>query len=153
MSRARHAAQMDLLAWQAPEVVRAFDPATVRGGTLAARIARAVSVALNDCPLSREEVAKRMSVYLGVRVSKAMLDAYASAAREDHAISLPRFMALIDATGDRRLLELLAEGFGWAVIERRHLPLIEMAAVQERINELQGTRDMLRREARAKGAL
>jgi len=153
MSRARHAAQMDLLAWQAPEVVRAFDPAMVRGGTLAARIARAVSVALHDCHMDREDVARRMSIYLGARVSKAMLDAYASAAREDHAISLPRFMALIDATGDRRLLELLAEGFGWAVIERRHLPLIDMAAVTEQMDELAKRRDALRREARAKGAL
>ena len=64
-----------------------------------------------------------------------MIDAYASIARDDHVISTPRFMALLQVTADRRLLELLAEPAGWAVIERRYLPLIELAAVREREDE------------------
>ncbi len=151
--RAAHPDQMDLLAWQQPEVVRAFPPEQVRGATFAARIARAVSVALTDCAAPRAEVAGRMSDYLGQKISLAMLNAYASAARDDHTISLPRFLALLHATGDQRLLELLAEPFGLAVIERKHLPLIEMALVSERIAELKGMHEAKRREARAKGGL
>jgi hypothetical protein len=36
---------MDLLAWQAPEVVRSFAPELVRGVTFEARLSRAVSLA------------------------------------------------------------------------------------------------------------
>lgn len=151
--RAAHPDQMDLLAWQQPEVVRAFAPEMVRGATFAARIARAVSVAMQECEVPRAEIAARMSAYLGQKISLAMLNAYASAARDDHTISLPRFMALLHATGDQRLLELLAEPFGLAVIERKHLPLIEMALVSERIAELKGMHEAKRREARAKGGL
>lgn len=150
---ARRPTQPDLLDWQQPEIVRAFPPELVRGPTMEARIARAVSVALQDCVKTREQVAVCMSAYLGTRVSKAMLDAYASAAREEHTISLPRFLALIDATGDRRLLELLAEQFDLAVIERKHLPLIDMALVRERIDELKDVVNAKRREARSKGGL
>lgn len=151
--RANHPDQMDLLAWQAPEVVRSFAPELVRGVTFEARLSRAVSLALQDCGAPRAEIAERMSTFLGQKVSLAMLNAYASAAREEHTISLPRFLALMHATGDQRLLELLAEPFGLAVIERKHLPLIEMALVSERITELKGMHEAKRREARAKGGL
>lgn len=145
--------QPDLLDWTPPAPVAAFAPELVRGATLEARIARAVSVALQDCKLTRDEIAARMGAWLGSKVSTNMLNAYASAGRQDHPIGLTRFLALVHATGDRRLLELLAEMFGWAVIERRHLPLIEIAAVQERLDELNRTKDALRRQARAGGGL
>lgn len=147
------ARQPDLLDWTPPAPVAAFAPEQVRGATLEARIARAVSVALQESKLTRDEIAARMSAWLGEKVSLNMLNAYASVARGDHSIGLSRFLALVQATGDRRLLELLAEMFGWAVIERRHLPLIEMAAVQERLDELHRTKDALRRQARAGGGL
>ena len=106
--------QPDLLDWTPPEPVAAFAPEQVRGATLEARIARAVSVALQDCKLTRDEVAARMTGWLGTKVTVNMLNAYASVARGDHPIGLTRFIALVQATGDRRLLELLAEMFGWA---------------------------------------
>ncbi|WP_240554602.1 hypothetical protein [Acetobacter cibinongensis] len=59
---------------------------------------------------------------------------------------MPRFNALIGATGDRRLVEFLAEGHGWTVIERRYLPMIELAAVAERKKELTRMEMGLRRQ-------
>ena len=82
-----------------------------------------------------------------------MLDAYASEARREHAIPVTRLIALMHATGDRRLLQLIAEPLGWAVIERRYLPMIELAAVQDQRDELAKRADALRRAARAGGAL
>jgi hypothetical protein len=149
----RRLAQPDLLDWQPPEPVVAYEPAHVRAANVAASIARAVSATLRDCRLPRDEVAQRMSDYLGERVSKHMLDAYASEARQDHPIPVTRLVALMHATGDRRLLQLLADPLGWAVIERRHLPMIELAAVQEQRDELARRTDALRRAARAGGAL
>lgn len=147
------ARQPDLLAWEAPQASLAFDERQVRGATLAARISRAVSVAMQDAGVSRRTLATRMSDFLGEVVSPAMLDAYASVGREAHRINLPRFLALVHATGDRRLLELLAEPMGWAVIERRFLPLIEVAAIREQEDELRRKRDALVRRARAEGAI
>ncbi len=149
----RHPAQPDLLEWQPPETVVAFEPAQVRAASVAASIARAVAATLRDCGLPRDQVAERMSAYLGERVSKAMLDAYASEARREHAIPVTRLIALMHATGDRRLLQLIAEPLGWAVIEARHLPLIEVAAIREHEDELRRRREALTRRARTGGGL
>lgn len=146
-------AQPDLLDWQPPEAVVAFAPEQVRAASVAASIARAVAAALRDAEAPREEIAQRMSAYLGEKVSKSMLDAYASEARREHQIPVTRLIALMHATQDRRLLQLIAEPLGWAVIERRHLPLIELAAVQDRQEELRRRADTLRKAARTGGAL
>lgn len=151
--RATDPSQGDLLAWEPPATTVAFDEREVRAVSLAARLSRAVSVALPDCGLPREEVARRMGEYLGRPVSKAMLGAYASAGRDEHAISAPRLLALVHATRDRRLLELLAEPFGWAVVERRHLEAIELASVREKQDELRRHVEALARRLRAAGGL
>lgn len=149
----RPSSQLSLLDWTPPEATVRFDDRMVRAASIRAQVCRAIAVALGDCHVPREEIAARMSAFLGERISKHMLDAYASQAREEHAISLPRFLALLHVTQDRRLLELIAEMFGWAVIERRHLPLIELAAVQDRVDELRRTADALKRQAKSRGAL
>lgn len=145
--------QPSLLDWQPPQPVAAFEPARVRAATMHGQIARAVAECLRDAAaagLAREMVAERMSAILGAKVTKAMLDAYASQAREEHAISLARFIALMQATGDRRLLELLAEPQGWAVIERADLPLIELAALAEHQNEIERRMKALQAQARGR---
>lgn len=135
------AGQLDLLGWQPPQPVTRFDARTVRASGVAAMVSRAVATALRECEAPREVIAQRMGAYLGEHVSRHVLDAYASQARADHRISLPRFVALVHATGDRRLLQACAELFGWAVIESRYLPMIELAAVQQQ-------RQALARQAR-----
>ncbi len=144
--------QLDLLTdWTPPPATVRFDDTQVRAATMEAQISRAVATALRDCPDRREDIAKRMGEFLAEKVTVNMVNAYASQARADHAISLPRFIALLSVTRDRRLLQFLAEMMGWAVIEQKHLPLIELAAVQEKLGELQAAAAALRRKAR--GAL
>lgn len=152
-ARRAHPDQLDLLSWQRPEPVARFEEREVRARSLAGRIARGVAVAMRECALSRDEIAARMSDYLGQPVGVPMLNAYASPSRDDHRIGAVRLIALIHVTGDRRLMELLANEFGWAVIERRYLTLIDIAAVQEREDELRQTRKALRRTARREGVL
>lgn len=154
--RAATPGQMTLLDWEPPQPVTRFAPERVRGGTKQQQLARAIGAALKDADargVTREDIAERMSEFLGERVSKHMLDAYASPARGEHVISLLRFLALLHATGDRRLLELLAEPLGWAVVEQRHVALIELAAVQDKQDELRRQAEALKRRARAQGAL
>lgn len=145
--------QPDLLSWRPPQPVARFEPERVRAVSTRAVVCRAISDALRGTGQPREAIARRMSEFLGEEVSKHMLDAYASPAREEHTISVPRFLALLHATRDRRLLELLAEPFGWTVIERRYLPLIELAAVREHEDEVRRRAEALRRQARAGGLL
>lgn len=152
MPPTRPDAQLDLLAWQAPRPVVRFEPARVRAASLDGQIARAVAEALRDAAAAgtpREEIARRMGDILGERISKTMLDAYASQAREEHRISLSRFLALMQATGDRRLLELLAEPMGWAVIDRADLALIELGALREHADEVARRMKALQQQAKA----
>lgn len=153
MKRPAPPQQMELLAWSPPAPLRRFEEHRVRAQTAGARIARAVAASLADCGHDRAEVARRMGEFLGHPVSLHMLNAYASPSRAEGTISLPRFIALLHATGDQRLLQVLAEPLGWAVVERRFVPLIDLAAVQERAEDLRRQADALRRRARAEGAL
>lgn len=140
--------------WEPPAATVRFDTEQVRAATLPHLICRAVSAALKDTDQPRPEIARRMSDFLGGDpVTVNMLNAYASPAREDHPISVARFIALLHATKDRRLLELLAEPMGWTVIERKFLPMIELAAVTERQRELGRHADALRRKASQGGVL
>ena len=148
---AQSPAQLSLLEWTPPEPTVRFDEVQVRAATIEARVSRAIAAALKDSVSDRQAVAEAMGDFLGQRVTKNMLDAYASVAREDHPITIARFVALLHATRDRRLLELIAEPLGWAVIDRKMLPLIELAAVQEKQRELHAQADALRR--RAKGVI
>ena len=128
--------QFDLLAWSPPETVAAFDPQVIRANSYGGRLSRAISVSLDGCGYSRAEIAARMSEHLGRKISLNILNAYASVARDTHEISVSRFDALVSATGARRLLEFVAADHGFSVIDRRYLPMIELAAVQEHKREI-----------------
>lgn len=80
------------------------------------RVSAAVSMALKDDPRSRDEIAGAVSALLDEPVSKLMLDAYASEAREGHAISVARFMALIVVTNRHDLFDALVRETGAALL-------------------------------------
>ena len=154
--KATDPAQLNLLDWQPAKPLRRFADERVRAGSIAGNVARAVAEALRDAAtagLSREEMARRMSDYLGETVSRHMLDAYASQAREEHIPSVVRFIALLHASGDVRLLQMIAEMFGWAVVPRKFVPLIELANLREQEDELRRQREAILREARRERVL
>jgi hypothetical protein len=147
----RDSRTMDLLNWQPPEPAVRFEEHQVRGATLNARICRAMAVALEECTATRDEVAERMSEYLGIKVSKPMLDAYVSEARDTHTINIVRFAALVHATHDWRLLSLLPELFGFAVVDERYVALIRAQQIREKATELGKLADVEERRARGIG--
>lgn len=144
--------QLDLLDWEPTDPVQAFPPEVVRAASIAATISKGVSAALKDCEIPRAEVARLMSEYLDETVSENMLNAYAAEARSEHIINIVRFIALLQVTRDRRLLEEIARLFEWAVIERKYLPAIELAELQEHQAELAREADARRRALRKSGA-
>lgn len=142
---------LDLLAWEPPALVDRFDETSVRAATLRARIAHAVSATMKDCRLAREEIARRMSDWLGEKVTKNMLDAYASEAREAHTIPFLKLLALVHVTRDVRLLQLGAELFDRSVVEDRWLPWVEVGQLADRKEDIDSAFQSARRMAR-KGA-
>ncbi|AUN31274.1 DNA transposition protein [Niveispirillum cyanobacteriorum] len=148
MAPRRDSNTMDLLSWQPPAAPAAFAPEVVRAATLRATLAKGVGAALKESDKGREVIALEMGDYLGEVVPKSMLDAYASESREEHVISLVRFIALIHATRDYRLLQLLADQFGLAVIEARYVPAIEQAVLDDKIAELTQRRNVANKKWR-----
>ena len=95
----------------------AFDPpglpsqAAALAG-LERQICSAVGAILNSDPRSRFAIAAEMSELLDETVSKEMLDAYASPAREGHKVAMSRFMALVVVTNRHDLMDPLLRSIG-----------------------------------------
>lgn len=139
---------LDLLSWEPAAVVERYDEERVRASSLRARIAKAVSETLKEATAPREEIAMHMSHWLGEEVSKNMLDAYASEAREEQTISFLRLLALVHVTGDVRLLQLGAEMFGHSVIDDKYLAWVEIGQLADTKNEIEKALDAAKRNAR-----
>jgi hypothetical protein len=137
MGRAPRTTGTPLLDWQPPEVAPSFEDVQVRSASLRGRIAKAVSTVLKDCDLGRAEIAFRMGEYLSEDVSLAMLDAYASEAREDHVISVVRLIALFRVTEDARLIQVLTDGSDYRVIPAKYMGAIKAAIIKDKISELE----------------
>lgn len=75
-------------------------------------IASGVSRALGEDPRSRFEIAGAVSALLGEDVSKFMLDAYASEAREEHNVSAERWLAILAATSRFDILDATLKRIG-----------------------------------------
>lgn len=143
--------QADLLSWAPSEPIVRFEPRAVQAASFDQRLCKAMALALKESQLDRSTIAARMGAFLGKEVTKAMLDAYVSPARDTHQISVTRFLALLHVTHDRRLLELLSEPFGWAVVDERHADAIaevELAEKRDEIERQLQLRRMKRRGAR-----
>ncbi len=138
---------LDLLTeWNPPAVaVRFTQPERVRGSSFSQRISRAVSEVLKDCGKTRDEIAAAMSEYTGEEVTKNMLDAYASMARESHTISLERAFALLHATGDARIFGMELERFDLAVIPERYLGAVDDAMIEDQREQLRKSQLAARR--------
>ena len=151
MARPRDNRTLDLFDdWQPPEVVQRFDDTRVRASSLRQKMALGVAETLKGSDLDRDAIAEAMAAWLGEDVSKNLLDAYASQAREEHVISLLRLIALIHATGDLRILQMIAELFDHSVIDDRYLPWIEVGQLAERKDEFDRAFDAARRKAKAR---
>lgn len=85
-------------------------PAVLAG--LEQEISSTVGTILASTPMSREEIAARMSELLAEPVSRAMLDAYSSPARTEHKVPMSRFFALVLATKRHDLFDQLTRRIG-----------------------------------------
>ena len=154
MPRRRDPLTLDLLAWRPEPVVAAYGDDVAGKGALENRIARLVSRALRDAKderdLSREDVARLMSDYLGRKIAKATLDKWASEAGEDRIIPLDAFAALIDATEARELLGFLPGLFGLVAVPARYADLIELHEIEQHEREIAARKASLQSKMRGR---
>ncbi len=116
-------------------------------------VAAAVATALKEDTRPREVVAGAMSALLGEPVTKLMLDAYASEARDQHNIPAHRALALVAVTERFDLLDALARRIGAAILvgeelhaaRRGHLQA-QLLALKEQIRALDQTPQTIERK-------
>lgn len=119
-----------------------FDvPATPRSDAGSLDIAQSVRDTLNDTLATakadgrdRYDIAASISRLSGRDMSKDMLDRYTAPSSDGHRFPLEALPALIQATGDFRLLELIAHKCGCKVLRGEEAMLAEIGALmlQER---------------------
>lgn len=90
---------------------------------------------------SRYEIAARMSELLDEDISKSMLDAYSSPARDDHRVPFSRLAALVIATDRQDLLRDIMSVLGVSL-------LIGAEVETARIGQLEQVVEQARREIR-----
>lgn len=101
------------------------------------QVCSTVAVMLNSDGRSRWELAAKVSEYLGEDVSKAMLDAYASPAREEHKVPMSRFLAIMTVTGRHDLFDPVLRRTGAAVLVGEEVQTARVGHVRQQIRELQ----------------
>ena len=121
--------------FDAPGLPRAADLAG-----LDRMIAAGVARALKEDSRSRDEIAGATSALLDEQVSKAMLDAYASEARDNFNISAGRFFALIAATQRFDILDVIASRAGVRVLVGDEITTARLGHIDRQIADLKAER-------------
>jgi len=101
------------------------------------RFREAVSAVLKRCPLSRYQVAARMSELIGQDITKSMLDSWTAESKENHrfpAIFLPAFC---EATGSSDPLKLLSSLVGVFMLPGPEALRAEIRRIEEEIMKKQ----------------
>lgn len=141
MAKSRPSANQFAFAFDAPQP--ATLPAALAG--VDARIARTVAEVLKHDDRERSVIAAEMSVLLAEDVSKAMLDAYASPARDGHNISFARMLALIAVTHRFDLLDRELRAIGAAVLVGEEIYTAEIGHIDSEIEKLTQRKKVLKR--------
>lgn len=143
--------QPSLLEWQPAKVVKRFAAELIRAASLRAKLCRSLKLTLQECGMTRAQVAKGMSDYLGETITPGALNTYVSESMDDRIVNAVRFVAIVAVTGDPRPLNALLEDLGLVVIERRYLPWIEVGMLDEQRKQLDREMDSARQRAKAGG--
>lgn len=113
-------------------------PAELAG--LERQISGAVATILREESSPREVVAAQMSVLLDEEVSRAMLDAYASPAREGHKVIMSRFLALVAVCVRHDVLDQVMRTIGAAVLVGEEVHTARLGHIDQEIARLKAER-------------
>ena len=117
-------------------------PAALAG--LERQICRAAATILNSDPRAREVIAAEMAVLLDEEISRAMLDAYASPAREDHRVIMSRFLALVAVTKRHDVLDQVIRPIGAGLLVGEEVMTARLGQLDVQIDRLTRERNKLK---------
>jgi hypothetical protein len=115
-------------------------------------MAAVVGMALKEDRRSREEIAGAVSSLLCEDVSRWMLDAYASEARDSHNISAARFFAVIAVTNRFDLLDATLRRIGAAVLVGEEVITARVGHLQCEVDRLLAEMASIKGQARPIGS-
>lgn len=101
------------------------------------RINEAVGSILNSDPRSRPVLAALVSELLDEDVTRSMLDAYASPAREDHKIPASRLLALVAVTDRHDLLDPIMREIGAGLLVGDEVKTARIGHLQQKLKAIQ----------------
>lgn len=107
------------------------------------RVNSMVGSILNSDPRSREEIAGAMSALLSEDVSRAMLDAYASPARDGHRVPFSRLLALVVVTERQDMFDPLMREGGMGVLVGEEVQTARLGHLDRQIAQLQAQRKQI----------
>lgn len=114
-------------------------------------IARAMSAAMKKSPHDRYEIAARMSRAMEREVSKNMLDAYASAARDTHIPNIEFCIYFDYVTEQRELVTLFASLLGCSVFEGEEALRAKLGQLELQEQEIRKNRRNLKQLLSGRG--
>lgn len=114
-------------------------------------IAASVARMLRDDPRTRDEISAAMGELLDEDVSRGMLDAYASEARDKHNISAGRFIALIAVCKRYDILDHVLRRIGAAVLVGEEIATARAGHLRATISRLSEELKLVERQARPIG--
>ena len=91
-----------------------------------------VTTACTQCRFSRDQIADRMTEYLGTRVTSRMLNAWTAESLEQHRFPLEYLIAFCRATETWALLALVVSKSGATMIGQREKDLISLGEAAAR---------------------
>jgi hypothetical protein len=104
------------------------------------RLRGALVGALKRCPLSRWEVAGRMSELIGMEISKFQIDAWTAESKDNHRFPAEYLPAFCEATGDSGPLQILGETAGLFVLPGPEALRAEIQRLTEEERRIKGER-------------
>ena len=111
-------------------------------------VASGIAEALKSDGRSRFEIAGKVSELLSEDVSKLMLDAYASEARENHNVPAHRALAIIAVTERVDVLDAWLRRIGVAALFGEELQTAQLGHIDRQIAELQSKKKLIQKSAK-----
>jgi hypothetical protein len=134
------------------QIAFAFDPPGAPSGRAALagleqRLSQMVSSMLRGDTRPREVLAAEVSVLLDEPVSREMLDAYASPARQQHKVIMSRALALVAVTGRHDLLDPRMREIGAAVLVGEEVHTARVGHLRKQRQQIDAELRQLERQA------
>lgn len=94
-------------------------------------IKQAIATSMRGLSLSREQVADRMTLYLGKRITKSQINDWCTPSKPAHLPRADELLALVFATGRPDIPDAIAQVAKFRVIDRKDAELLEIARLEE----------------------